>query len=520
MAVQIFAAIYIGSYELNLKIFELSPKKKMRAIDDVRSRIELGKEVYRKGTIGYELVEEICQVLQEFSGIMKSYRVEYYEVYASAVFRDAANELFVVDQVFLRTGFQIKVISNSEYRFIGYKSVAGREQFEKMIKSSTAVVDIGGSGIQITLFSQGKLMTTQHIEIGTVRLQGLLMDNSHTFAQYQKEIEEFINKKTDFFRSLYLKDEVEYVIFLNDYCMDLIQKVEKNHQEENVVRSEKFVKYIEKLQKRTIGELCKELNLSNDSDPLIIPSIILFKTMVQNLSGKNVWVPGVNISDGIAYDIAQRNGWIKTSHDFDEDILSAAQNLSWHYDSYSPHIEALNKLSVKIFDTMKKVHGLGKRQRLLLQVATMLHDCGKYVSFSNSSRSGYDIIMASEIIGLTHLEREIVASTVLYNVQPLDPYEELSGRMDKESYLVVAKLSAILRVANALDQSHKQKFENIRITIRERELVITVEAFSDISLEQSLFYSTTSYFENVFSMKPVLKAKRVYRPLPVKEQKK
>lgn len=36
-----FAAIYIGSYEVSIKIFEISGKKKIRDIDYIRSRIEL-----------------------------------------------------------------------------------------------------------------------------------------------------------------------------------------------------------------------------------------------------------------------------------------------------------------------------------------------------------------------------------------------------------------------------------------------------------------------------------------------
>lgn len=118
--------------------------------------------------------------------------------------------------------------------------------------------------------------------------------------------------------------------------------------------------------------------------------------------------------------------------------------------------------------------------------------------------------MSSEIIGLTHQEREIVAMVVLYNTLPLDPYEELSDRLSEGDYLCVAKLSAILRVANALDQSHKQKFKNIRIAVKDRNLVFTVEAFEDISLEEALFEAKTAYFENIYSMKPILKQKRIY----------
>ena len=36
MAIHTFAAIYIGSYEVSLKIFELSAKKKIRDIDYVQ----------------------------------------------------------------------------------------------------------------------------------------------------------------------------------------------------------------------------------------------------------------------------------------------------------------------------------------------------------------------------------------------------------------------------------------------------------------------------------------------------
>lgn len=511
MAVQTFGAVYIGSYEVSLKIFELSSKKKIHEVDNVRSRVDLGRDVYKRGTIGYERVDELCDILSEFSSIMKGYRVEYSEVYASAALRDAKNQLFVVHQIYLRTGFKVRVISNSEYRFIGYKSVAGREQFEKMIQSSAAFVDIGGLGIQVTIFREGRLTTTQHLETGTLRLRELLSDRGNTLTQYVTQMEEYANKKLEVLRSLYLEDGVENMIVMSDYSLELVRRADKDYHEENMVKAEKLIRYIEKLQKKNIEEICRELNLSNDRDPLIVPTMILLKCFLRNLESANVWAPGVDMNDGIAYDYAQRNHLVKSSHDFDADIISAAKNLSRHFDSYSPHIEALTGMSTKIFDTMKKIHGMGPRERLLLEVAVILHDCGKYISLANSSKCAYEIIMASEIIGLTHNERQIVAMTVLYNILPLDDYEEVSDRLNREDYLTVAKLSAILRVANALDQSHRQKFKDIGISLKGHNLVITVEALEDISLEQALFDAKTTYFENVFSMKPILKEKRVYK---------
>lgn len=510
MGIHTFAAIYIGSYEVSLKIFELSAKKKIRGVDYVRRRIELGKDAYSKGSIGYELVEALCDTLKEFTGIMKEYKVDYCEAYAAAVLRDVSNELFILDQIKLRTGLTVHVLSNSEHRFVSYKSVAMREEFERMIQKSAAVVDVGGAGLQITIFSKGKVVTTQHLGLGTMRMREQLARKSSNLAQYELQIEEMVVKELEVFKAMYMENEqVEYLIVIGDYLAELVRRVEKNS-DEKTVDIRKFVRYLEKLGRKSLEQISEELGLANENDALIVPYMIICKCMARGLGADALWAPGVIVSDGIACDYAEKNKFYKPAHDFDADIISAAKSLSKRYMSYSLHIDALAQMSLLIFDTLKKEHGLGKRERLLLHVAAILHDCGKYISFSNAPLCAYDIIMASEIIGLSHLEREIVANAVLYNTHPLASYDEVASQLDHDSYLVVAKLSAILRVSNAMDRSHRQKFKNVKAQVRGKELVITIETEEDIALEKALFDSKTAYFESIFSIKPVIKEKRVY----------
>lgn len=96
MAVRIFAAIDVGSFELELGIYEISYKTGIRCVDHIRHVIALGKDTYSLGKISFGLVEEMCRVLGEFVQIMKAYRVKDYRAYATSAIREAQNKQIIL----------------------------------------------------------------------------------------------------------------------------------------------------------------------------------------------------------------------------------------------------------------------------------------------------------------------------------------------------------------------------------------------------------------------------------------
>ena len=62
MALKTFAAIDVGSFELAMKIFEISPRVGLKEIDDIRHRIDLGTDTYTTGKISNERINELCEV--------------------------------------------------------------------------------------------------------------------------------------------------------------------------------------------------------------------------------------------------------------------------------------------------------------------------------------------------------------------------------------------------------------------------------------------------------------------------
>lgn len=501
-----FAAIDVGSYELSMKIFAFSGKNKMKQVDHIRHRIDLGTETYSTGKLSYEKVEELCRVLKEYRDIMESYRVDDYKAYGTSAIREMENTDIVLDQIEQRTGIRIDVLSNSEQRFLDYKAIASKgEEFDRMLEKGTAIVDIGGGSIQISLFDKGRLTTTQNLRLGVLRLRERLGRINARTMQLEDILNEIDDAQLSVLNKFYLKDtQIDHIILVDDYLSLWMQ------QNAAYVTSEEYARFMETLREKGRSEIALQLGVTEDNVALMFISAVLVNRLIAMTGASMLWAPGATLCDGIAYEYAEQQKMMISEHDFEKDILDCALNISKRYMGSRRRAETLESLTMTIFDSLKRLHGLGARERLYLQIAAILHDCGKYISLVNLGECSYHIIMSTEIIGLSHMERELVADVVRFNHDDFQYYEELNrnSSLDKRAYLTMAKLTAILRIANGLDRSHKQKFKNVKAVLKERELVLTVDTKEDITLERGLFDERAQFFEEVFNVQPVIRQKR------------
>ena len=513
MKTKYFAAIDVGSYELSCKIFQFSPKFGMKEIDCVTYRLDLGSESFANGKISKEKVDELCNVLNSFKTVMNTYKVEEYKAYGTSAIREMENKLILLDHIQQRTGIRIEEISNSEQRFLNYKAIASKgEEFNRIIEKGTAILDIGGGSIQVSLFEKNSLIATQNMKLGVLRLEEGIGHLASNNMNYESLLEEVINTQLSVFKKLYLKDrEIENIIVVDDYVSFLMQKYEREGKDTAHLTYERFVKYVNETRSSGRYDLARKFDISEENVVRTFISGVIIKRCMKVMGAKQVWSPGVVLCDGIGFEYGQKNGLLTEDHDFEQDILACALNLSKRYLGNKKRSETLENIALTIFDSMKKIHGLGKRERLLLSLATILHDCGKYISMSNLGECSYNIILYTEIIGVSHVEREMLANVVKFNHLKFGYYDIIteSSKLDKQDYLKIAKLTAILKLANGLDRSHKQKFKDIRVNLKDHNLVITVSTNEDITLEKGMLGDRSDFFEEVFSIRPVIKQRRI-----------
>ena len=473
MAVTTFAAIDIGSYEVSMKIFEMSKRTGFREINDVRYQLELGRGTYAAGRLEMETVDELCGILDDFKRMMADFGVESWRACATSSLRELENPVIILEQIFQRTGIRVEILSNAEQHFLGYKSIAAIESgFKKAIQKGTAILELE--------------KTTPH---------------------YDRLVEEFIRNDLMCFQRLYLKDkEISNLILMGDFLTDTIFQ---DRSGENMITKEEFLKKYETIVNMSDYDLAESMELEPEYASLIVPNMVIIRNFIEIFQAEALWIPGVSLLDGIAYDYAEKNKYLKSAHNFENDILVASANIAKRYSSGKNHIAGTTDLALDIFDSTKKIHGMGKRERLLLQIAVLLHDCGKYISMSDVAECSCRIIMATEIIGLSTEERQVIASAVRYNTREFGCYEEINREtsMNRENYLLTAKLTAILRLANAMDRSHYQKVKALNVTLKDRILYLVVDSAKDVSLELGLLKDKKEFFEEVFGIRLVMRRK-------------
>lgn len=514
MAYKTFAAIDVGSFEVSMKIFEMSPRNGIRQLEYLSRGIDMGTDTYSDGKLNRTHIEELCVILKEYAKIMKTYKVVDYKACGTSAIREAQNSGILIDLVEQKTGIKIDVISNSEQRFLDYKSIALQgEKFERYIEKHTAILDIGGGSIQMSLFNKDTLVSTQNMKLGVLRLLDRMNTIGASFRKYETLVSELCHSQFHTYSKMYLKDmQIENLILVDDYISLVINRdYFQKHNKESVE-----LDYIENLieygKKNSQKEMALKFGVSEDAVPMLFISAILLKEVMQTIGATSVWAPGVVLCDGIAFEYADQKGLINSNHNFEDDIRACALQISKRYNGSRKRSETIEHIALSIFDEIGQLHGLDKRDRLLLQIAAILHDCGKYISMANLAECSYNIIKYTEIIGMSHRERMIIANVVKYNQSAFDYFDDFSEieNLDIKDHMKIAKLTAIIRLANGLDRSHKMKFKDIKVQTVGDELIITVVTDEDISLEKGLFGNRSAFFEETYNLLPVIKQIRSF----------
>ena len=505
------AVIDIGSLATGMKVYSVSDSKVPDVVESLRAYLPLGSSTYGTGAISETDIAEVCRILSGFSLKCKEYKVDQTICVATSAFREAKNRVFALERIRMQTGFQVEILDNTIERF--YRNLIVKEtlpEFAEMAAAGTAILDIGSGSIQSTVYSDSAFVFSQNMSLGPLRIEEVYSGLERNAPDPQAVLEEHISSVLEDYHAIAPKG-VKYknlvvfgeetVFFKSLAEMDPYTSVEMDFQT--------FGALYAFLGKTPASELVLDHHIPSPAAGLLRPSVLLTKKTLEYSGAEKLFLPSVSLCDGIIYHYAWKNLGLKLRFPPNQDVLDAARHMGKRYRLDKKHAERVRAFALEIFGQTRHLHGLSDRERLLLEVSAILYEVGKHIHVTNYHVRSFHIIDTTEILGLTRTEQEIIANVARFCGESSILSNRFFHYMSEQKRNVVAKLAAILRLADALEASRKQKITNLKVISEGESLILSCEHQSDISYECWEADNRKDLFVEVYGVSPVLKPKKV-----------
>ena len=250
----------------------------------VRVPLRLGFDVFETGRISEQKVEKLLKTVQSFKLLLDVYEVQHLKACATSAMRDAENAAKVIQQVKEETGIEIQVISGQEEAAYIYENhVAENLASQK----SYLYIDVGGGSTELTLFSNGKLVTKSSFNIGTIRLLKNQVHESDWEA-----IRNFIKKN--------LGNTKELVAIGSGGNINKVFSLSKRKEGKSLTL-DLLKDYYSEFSRLSVAQRMQLYRLREDRADVIVPALLIYINVMRWAEAAEIFVPKIGLADGLIH---------------------------------------------------------------------------------------------------------------------------------------------------------------------------------------------------------------------------
>ncbi|MDR3190788.1 MAG: HD domain-containing protein [Lactobacillaceae bacterium] len=490
----LMGVLLVGASAIDLHIVS---RKNGQIIEKAHRSTTVGDELYSEGHVSQAQINRMIIDLNGFNQLLADYAVTDFHVFGSYSLASAHNAVYVRGQIELATGLKLQWLSASQEAYFGQVSMRYAEPlFPTDAEQRVFLVSMSSGRLSLGYYVGGELKFTRSINLGPIRLANELDELADDVVDLKGITREFIHSKLADYATLLPKFEnADMMIVSGSFALEQILAeptvcVADFFEANNTILGDPAQKWIDQLQ------------LTATQVDAVMPELLLLEELAKITRSKAVTISKKHMLPGLIME--------GLGHLTGEEVLSHARELGQRFGVEPKHQAAVLKFAEQLFDRLKPIHELGKRERLLLQVAALVHDVGSYLNAYHHYEYSELVIMADELDGLTPVETQIVAIISRYHSHEV-PGEGMQTvqQLTEEERIIVAQLTALLRLADALDDSRLQKISKISVSLKEPKIVVTGASQEKLYLEQWTFTHKADLFEQVFGRKITLKRKEL-----------
>ena len=508
MSVELVAVLDMGASAVRLVVAEVAPGRPPRIVEEGSRGVLLGRDTFSGGVIRPHTADATLVALDGFRHIVDTYQVRRIRAVATSAVREARNSELFLDRIRGRTGFAFEVINEAEESRLVY--VAARRSLRghaALRGAATLLVEVGGGSTSLTSLRRGKPNRSGVFALGAIRLRQRL-----DLRRHSHEVQVPLLKRSiatvieEIGLEIPLARVTQMVAVGGDVRLAAAQLEENDgHTGIREIPRKTFLGFCDEVERLDEEGLANRFRLPGIEAETLVPSLLVYRAVLSETAATHVVVSDASLRAGVLVDFIEPGG-PEAAQEFERQVLASAEAVGHRFRFDRTHGLHVVMLATRLFDELREEHGLGDRERLLLQTASLLHDVGIYVSLRAHHKHSQYLLAAAQIFGLSEEDTAIVANIARYHRGRTPQQSHLPYiALDRDDRIRMTKLAAILRVANALDAEHLGKVQGLRLERGAKAWLLELDADGDITLEQMASTARADLFVEVFGRQLVIR---------------
>lgn len=502
------AVMDIGSTFIRMTIAEGAEAGGFNVVERVIQSVAIGREVVATKRVSNATVEKCVDILRSYLQLLKEYAVpvDTVRVIATAAVREAENCDAFIDRLSVATGLRLAVLDISEVGY--YHHLAMQRVLAGSKKADAAaycMMEIGGLTTEVLYVDHHEIRFAQTYNNGSLRIRHQLQ-KSGLPDHRMTEVAEGRAKEMELHLSQNIRNLAAFKLVLLGREMRLAaSQIVETWKGEGLARVPvpAFSRLVREVISQPIEDLARCYRIAFPDAETLGPALMIALRIAKALALRTVYIGGMSFCDGLVCEVL--NGQVWDRH-MSRHVLRIAKETGLKYRHDVRHAEQVTLLSLRLFDLLQEEHRCTPLHRLILQVAARLHDIGVFINTRSHHKHSMYIIRHTEFPGLNARIINQISLVVRYHRKAVPQLTHADyAALSHDDRLVVCKLAALLRVADALDRVHDQSLGDIRFDLQDEILTCIPPQPVDISAEQLALAEKGDLFEQIYGRRCLIR---------------
>lgn len=479
-------------------VAEVTPGAEAKQIEGYRVPVRLGHGAFTVGELDIHTIDAAVEAFRSFHALFEKYGVEHYRAVTTSAVRESRNRDILLHRIFAEAGIELEMITGEEEARLVRKAV--RNAFRGK-QSPVTVLDLGGGSLEVNVLNVTRWRAAS-LPIGTVRL----METFGLHGSIGEDEARMVRRYVKTLIQVFAPDRTGSSFAPAAACGGNAERyaklvgVEQNGM--MALEVSELERILPEVLAADVPTRIQRFGVRRDRAEVMGVAGLVLATCARELGVEQILVPGVGIRDAVVFEVGATLPERRedASNSRAKALLTAARMFAARLGHDLTHGERVRELSMQLFDQLQPVHKLSPELRPVLEMAALLHDVGEVIHGQSHHKHGEYMVRWGRIAGLESPHREMIAALVRAhrrsepNPRKHPAYAELRASNQK----IVRRMLGILRIADALDTSHRQRVVAVQAVARKRTIDLRVRIDGDGDMDTASFLRKADVFEHEF----------------------